>query len=58
MKLRRDLIGTGKLVNMGEPSVGGTTAQISISYRGLFGLINTERLSLIKQRGNWKIDEY
>ena len=43
---------------MGEPKFEGKTATIWVDYEGLFGVVNSTQLTLVKEGSTWKIDDY
>jgi hypothetical protein len=58
MKLARLFSGSSKLKSIGQPVISNDTAQVWIDIEGLLGFTNTVQLSLIKEDGKWRIDDF
>jgi hypothetical protein len=58
MQVARLFSGSSKLKSVGEPIIDGNIAKVWVDIEGLLGLTNSVQLSLIKENGKWKIDEF
>ena len=58
MQVARLFSGTAQLKSVGQPSINGNTATVWVDMEGLLGMTNTVQLSLVREKGRWKIDGF
>jgi hypothetical protein len=58
MQVARLFSGTAQLKSVGQPSISGSTGTVWVDMEGLLGMTNTVKLSLIREKGRWKIDGF